>query len=92
MLVIGGYNSANTTRWRLSAATITHGPTTSKRRLRSIPLVRCAVTVGVTAGASTPHWIIEEVQGKVQTIVYMMGNNLFYPFRYAIVGSHGGSA
>ena len=69
MLVIGGYNSANTTRLATICRDITprthHIETAAQIDLRWFV---GAVTVGVTAGASTPHWIIEEVLRKVQTI------------------------
>jgi 4-hydroxy-3-methylbut-2-enyl diphosphate reductase len=62
MIVVGGKNSANTTR--LAQAVNQGGTTTyhiesaAELRLLEIPL---KVPVGVTAGASTPGWVIDEV-------------------------------
>lgn len=62
MIVVGGKNSANTTR--LAQAVNQGGTTTyhiesaAELSLLEIPL---KVPVGVTAGASTPGWVIDEV-------------------------------
>ncbi|NLV24582.1 MAG: 4-hydroxy-3-methylbut-2-enyl diphosphate reductase [Deltaproteobacteria bacterium] len=69
MLVIGGYNSANTTRLATICRDIaprTHHIETAAQIDRH--WFTGAETVGVTAGASTPHWIIEEVLQKVASI------------------------
>ena len=62
MIVVGGKNSANTTR--LAQALADSGSTTyhieSAAELDSFVIPRGA-TVGVTAGASTPGWLIDEV-------------------------------
>lgn len=67
MLVIGGFNSANTTRLAKLCAEIqprTHHVETAEqidpRWFRGVE------TVGVTAGASTPRWIIEEVVQRLR--------------------------
>jgi 4-hydroxy-3-methylbut-2-enyl diphosphate reductase len=62
MLVVGGRNSANTTRL---AATVTDAGTPtyhieSATEIKELPITSDH-TVGVTAGASTPGWVIEEV-------------------------------
>lgn len=67
MVVIGGKNSANTTRLaELCRATGTptyHVETADELRPAWFAGVKRA---GVTAGASTPDWIIEEVIGRMQ--------------------------
>ncbi len=66
MLIVGGFNSANTTRLaqicrELQARTY-HVETASEID----PSWFCSVeTVGITAGASTPRWIIDEVVERV---------------------------
>jgi 4-hydroxy-3-methylbut-2-enyl diphosphate reductase len=69
MLVIGGYNSANTTR----LATICRAISPCTHHIETAAQIdpqwfAGAEAVGVTAGASTPHWIIQEVLEKVETI------------------------
>ena len=69
MLVIGGFNSANTSR----LATICRDITARTHHIEIAAQIEPAwfegvETVGVTAGASTPAWIIEEVLEKVRTI------------------------
>jgi len=69
MVVVGGYNSGNTQR----LASICKGvqPRTYHIEragdLRSRWLVR-RDRVGLTAGASTPHWIIKEVEGEIRRL------------------------
>lgn len=62
MIVVGGRNSANTTR--LAQAVSKGGTTTyhieSVRELNDLDIPRGA-PIGVTAGASTPGWVIDEV-------------------------------
>ena len=69
MLVVGGYNSANTTRLAQICTDIqprTHHVETAGQ---IDPAWFGGVsTVGVTAGASTPRWIIEEVVEKLTAI------------------------
>ncbi len=69
MLVVGGYNSANTTRLAQICTDIqprTHHVETAGQ---IDPAWFSGVsTVGVTAGASTPRWIIEEVVEKLTEI------------------------
>ncbi len=67
MLVIGGFNSANTNRLAQICADI-------QRRTHHVETAgeidpawfEGAQTVGITAGASTPRWIIEEVVARVK--------------------------
>ena len=62
MIVVGGKNSANTTR--LAQAIIQAGTATyhieSADELSELKIPR-GVPIGVTAGASTPGWVIDEV-------------------------------
>ena len=62
MIVVGGKNSANTTR--LAQAVPQSGTTTyhieSAGELSEID-IPVGVPIGVTAGASTPGWVIDEV-------------------------------
>jgi (E)-4-hydroxy-3-methyl-but-2-enyl pyrophosphate reductase len=67
MIVIGGKNSANTTRLaeisRNAGVKAYHIETESELNLGEIEKFKA---VGVTAGASTPKWIIEKVLGKLK--------------------------
>jgi 4-hydroxy-3-methylbut-2-enyl diphosphate reductase len=69
MVVIGGKNSANTSRLaelcRQSGCRVKHIET--KEELTTADF-RGIQTVGITAGASTPEWIIEEVMVKMQEL------------------------
>jgi 4-hydroxy-3-methylbut-2-enyl diphosphate reductase len=70
MVVIGGKNSSNTTK----IAKLCHevNPNTyqieTANEIRSLGLNLNEKTVGVTAGASTPSWIIEEILQGIQEI------------------------
>lgn len=67
MIVLGGYNSANTRR--LAEICREANPNTVHiETAREIPPERIAAVsrVGVTAGASTPQWIIEELVEMVR--------------------------
>jgi 4-hydroxy-3-methylbut-2-enyl diphosphate reductase len=66
MLVVGGRNSANTARLREiceATGTPTHHIETAGELEAS--WLAGAQRVGVTAGASTPAWIVEEVVGRL---------------------------
>jgi 4-hydroxy-3-methylbut-2-enyl diphosphate reductase len=62
IVVVGGRHSANTLRLaeiaRSTGKPTTHVETAGELDLESLSGVR---TVGVTAGASTPRWVIDEV-------------------------------
>jgi len=67
MIVLGGYNSANTRRLaeicrRINARTH-HIETAAEFTEEMLAGTRC---VGVTAGASTPPWIIDELVAKIR--------------------------
>jgi 4-hydroxy-3-methylbut-2-enyl diphosphate reductase len=69
MLVIGGLNSANTTRLARICSEIqpeTHHIETAEEI--DLNWVKEVATVGVTAGASTPEWIIRDVIERLQGV------------------------
>lgn len=69
MIVVGGYNSGNTQRLAAICREIqphTHHIETA-RDLHPKWLARKR-KVGLTAGASTPHWIIQEVEKEVRRL------------------------
>lgn len=70
MLVIGGYNSANTTRLARICKEIQsrtfHVETAQEIETDWFENI---ASVGITAGASTPQWIIEDVYEKVSQVV-----------------------
>jgi len=67
MIVIGGKNSANTTRLKQlcsdAGSRVYHIETAEELQIEQFEGVQ---TVGITAGASTPNWIIKEVYQKMQ--------------------------
>jgi 4-hydroxy-3-methylbut-2-enyl diphosphate reductase len=69
MLVIGGLNSANTSRLASICAEIQprtyHVETADQMKTDWFEGI---ASVGVTAGASTPRWLIEEVVKRVAEI------------------------
>jgi 4-hydroxy-3-methylbut-2-enyl diphosphate reductase len=69
MIVIGGYNSANTRRLAEVCTELqprTHHIETAEQL---VPGWFAGVDrVGVTAGASTPKWIIDEVMERIEQI------------------------
>ncbi|MDD5284958.1 MAG: 4-hydroxy-3-methylbut-2-enyl diphosphate reductase [Desulfuromonadaceae bacterium] len=69
MLVIGGFNSANTRRLAEVCAELQprthHIETAAEINLKWFEGVE---RVGVTAGASTPKWIIDEVMSKIEEL------------------------
>ena len=69
MLVVGGYNSANTRRLAEVCAELQprthHIETASEINAEWFVGVE---RVGVTAGASTPKWIIDEVMDKIEEL------------------------
>ena len=69
MLVIGGHNSANTTRLAHICKEIQpltyHIETANEIELEWFADVELT---GITAGASTPQWIVEKIVDKVAQI------------------------
>jgi len=65
MIVIGGYNSANTRR--LTEICQQEGPVYHIEKLADLafPCLEGVAKVGITAGASTPQWLIEEIEEKI---------------------------
>jgi 4-hydroxy-3-methylbut-2-enyl diphosphate reductase len=68
MIVIGGKNSGNTTRLTqiCKEKTRTYHIETAKNL--NINWFKKIKTVGLTAGASTPSWIIEDIKNKIKKI------------------------
>lgn len=74
MIVIGGYNSGNTQRLAAICKEIqphTYHIETAKE-LRTGGLVR-KEKIGLTAGASTPSWIIKEVELRIRRLKNLRG-------------------
>lgn len=69
MLVIGGTQSSNTEKLRQTAAQECKS-VLKIENYRQIPLQKYAFfnTIGITAGASTPSWIIEEVVESMENL------------------------
>lgn len=69
MIVVGGKNSANTTQLTKLCKTLSvptyHVETASEIKKRWI---KGAKKVGITAGASTPKWLIKEVEKRIRDI------------------------
>ncbi len=77
MLVVGGKNSANTTRLAQlchdTGCQVKHIETSTE--LQTEDFININI-VGITAGASTPEWIIEEVIKKMEEIEELMSKGL----------------
>ncbi len=69
IIVVGGHNSGNTQRLseiaRQTGKQVYHIETESELDLEALSSVAC---VGITAGASTPNWIIKRVYRKLETL------------------------
>jgi 4-hydroxy-3-methylbut-2-enyl diphosphate reductase len=70
MVVIGGKNSSNTTH--LAEICKEQGTDTihieTYKELESVSALQSASVIGVTAGASTPEWLVQEVLDYLQTL------------------------
>lgn len=77
MIVVGGKNSGNTTRLmqicRDAGSRVYHIETAQELELKDFQGV---LTVGLTAGASTPDWIIEEVYKKMEEFDKMINGGI----------------
>ncbi len=77
MLVVGGKNSANTSRLaelcHNAGSRVYHIETAEELMIENFSGVE---TVGITAGASTPDWLIEEVYQKMQEFNQMLDNGV----------------
>lgn len=69
MIVLGGYNSANTRRLAEICRAI-NPKTIHIETAAELPadLVDRVETVGVTAGASTPQWIVDELVARIREV------------------------
>jgi len=69
LVVVGGYNSGNTKRLaeiaRQAGKPVLHVETEADIREQDLTGAEC---VGITAGASTPNWIIKRVYRKLETM------------------------
>jgi 4-hydroxy-3-methylbut-2-enyl diphosphate reductase len=70
MIVIGGKNSGNTTRLFEICSKITKAYHIEANKDISKYWFEGVVRIGITAGASTPDWIIEGIKLKIQEICY----------------------
>jgi 4-hydroxy-3-methylbut-2-enyl diphosphate reductase len=69
MLVVGGFNSANTRRLAEVCAEIQPRTHHIETAAEIVPgWFEGVERVGVTAGASTPKWIIDEVMNRIEYI------------------------
>ena len=69
MVVIGGKNSANTRRLtEMSRSTGTPTYQVETEEELSPEVILPYNTIGITAGASTPQWVINEVVGRIRQI------------------------
>ncbi|WP_378955518.1 bifunctional 4-hydroxy-3-methylbut-2-enyl diphosphate reductase/30S ribosomal protein S1 [Pelosinus sp. sgz500959] len=77
MIVVGGKNSANTTRLMQlcsdAGRRVYHIETAQELALEDFQGIE---TVGITAGASTPDWIIEEVYKKMEEFNGLIDNGV----------------
>ena len=69
MVIVGGKNSSNTTKLAETCRSLCR-----RSYLAEVPedlrgeMFRNAVTVGVTAGASTPQWLLDQVVDRIRSI------------------------
>lgn len=85
MVVVGGRNSANTARLAqiASAAGVPTYHIETPEELDEAVLSNYSI-VGVTAGASTPNWIIREVVTRLSQIGRSTAEKVLEPFRAAV--------
>jgi 4-hydroxy-3-methylbut-2-enyl diphosphate reductase len=74
IIAVGGHNSGNTQRLaeiaRLTEKPVYHVETESEL---DIPALASAKSIGITAGASTPNWIISKVYRTLETLPFRKG-------------------
>ncbi len=68
MLVIGGLNSANTKQLARLCSTITKTKHIESSKDLKKPWFKGINNIGITAGASTPNYVVREVIEKIRTI------------------------
>lgn len=70
MIVIGGFHSSNTQKLVEICKSVKPNATFHIETLKDLPLNELSKykTVGITAGASTPQWIIDEIMEKLKSI------------------------
>jgi len=74
VIAVGGHNSGNTQRLadiaRLTGKPVYHVETESEL---DMPALASAKSIGITAGASTPNWIISKVYRALETLPFRNG-------------------
>ena len=66
VFIVGGRNSANTRRLAQISESRANPPSTSRRPRRSARSLQKYNRIGISAGASTPNWIIDRVVDTIQ--------------------------
>ncbi|WP_435549156.1 4-hydroxy-3-methylbut-2-enyl diphosphate reductase [Desulfobacterium sp. N47] len=88
IVVVGGHNSGNTQR--LAEAAIQAGKPAYRIETESeldLNLLSSARSIGITAGASTPNWLIKRVYRSLDDLSYNKAcgwRKRFYAIRYSI--------
>ncbi|QTA90666.1 4-hydroxy-3-methylbut-2-enyl diphosphate reductase [Desulfonema magnum] len=84
MIVVGGHSSGNTQRLaeiaQLSGKPAYHIETEAELDMKAIASVR---TIGITAGASTPNWIIKRIYRALETLPLNKGQH-WHRFFFAL--------
>lgn len=74
VVAVGGHNSGNTQRLaeiaRLSGKPVYHVETESELNMKELA---SAKRIGITAGASTPNWIISKIYRTMETLPFQNG-------------------
>ncbi|MBW1866143.1 MAG: 4-hydroxy-3-methylbut-2-enyl diphosphate reductase [Deltaproteobacteria bacterium] len=89
VIVVGGYTSGNTRRLaeiaRQSGKTVYHVESEADIEAGALDATQ---TIGITAGASTPNWIIKRVYRAVEALPYKKGrgrSRLFFAIQRALL-------
>ncbi len=81
MIVVGGKNSANTARLtRIAGDRVPVFQVETADEL-DLPALSRFPTVGVTAGASTPNWLIQEVVDRLRSWSWKQGGGMGWLYR-----------